>query len=73
MEISNYRPGRPGARTRAYIDIKMDDGIFIRDARLVATRNGIRVYGPAIGDRTLVAFPPAVADKIAEAVAHAAG
>ena len=72
MEISNYRPGRPGARTRAYIDVKLEDGIFIRDARLVETRNGIRVYGPAMGDRTLVSFPPAVADRIAEAVANAA-
>ncbi|QDC00354.1 hypothetical protein [Mesorhizobium sp. 8] len=73
MEIQNYRPGLPGARTRAFIDVKFPDGLFIRDLRLVETRNGIRVYGPTIGDRTIVAIPPAVADAIAEAVAHAAG
>jgi DNA-binding cell septation regulator SpoVG len=72
MQIQNYRPGRPGARTRAHIDVRFPDGLFIRDLRLVETRNGVRVYGPTIGDRTIVALPPAVADKIAEAVAHAA-
>lgn len=69
MHISNYRPGRPGARVRAYMDVSLNDGVFIRDLRLVETRNGVRVYGPAIGDRTIVALPPAVADAIAEAVA----
>lgn len=72
MKIHNYRPGRPGARTRAYMDIRLDDGIFIREVRLVETRNGVRVYGPVVGDRTLVAFPPAVADSIAKAVADVA-
>lgn len=55
------------------MDVKFSDGLFIRDLRLVETRGGIRVYGPCIGDRTIVAIPPAVADKIAEAVANAAG
>lgn len=72
MELSNYRPGRPGARTRAYIDVRFDNGLFVRDLRLVETRGGIRVYGPTIGDRTIVALPPAVADAIAEAVANVA-
>lgn len=72
MEISNYRPGRPGARTRAHIDVRFPNGMFVRDLRLVETRNGIRVYGPTIGDRTIVAIPPAVADAIAEAVAYVA-
>lgn len=72
MEISNYRPGRPGARTRALLDVRFSNGLFIRDLRLVETRNGVRVYGPTIGDRTLVAFPPAVADEIAKAVADVA-
>ena len=70
MEISNYRPARPGVRTRAYLDVRFPDGLFIRDLRLVETRGGIRVYGPTIGDRTIVALPPAVADAIAEAVAN---
>jgi hypothetical protein len=73
VEISNYRPGRPGARTRAYLDVRFANGLFVRDLRLVETRGGIRVYGPTIADRTIVAIPPAVADEIAEAVAHAAG
>ena len=72
MEIQNYRPGRPGARVRAYMDVRFPDGLFIRDLRLVETRNGIRVYGPTIGDRTIVAIPPAMADQIARAVAHVA-
>jgi len=73
LQISNYRPGRPGARTRAYIDVRFPNGLFVRDLRLVETRNGIRIYGPCVGDRTIVAIPPAVADEIAEAVAHVAG
>lgn len=73
MEITNYRPARPGGNTRAFMDVRLDDGIFIRNLRLVETRNGIRVYGPCIGDRTIVAIPPAVADEIAEAVANVAG
>lgn len=72
MQIQNYRPGRPGARTRAHMDVLFPNGMFIRDLRLVETRSGIRVYGPTIGDRTIVALPPAVADEIAKAVAHAA-
>lgn len=72
MEIQNYRPARPGGNTRAYMDVRFDNGLFIRDLRLVETRRGIRVYGPVIGDRTIVAFPPAVADQIAEAVANVA-
>lgn len=72
MQISNYRPGRPGARVRAHIDVRFPDGIFIRDLRLVETRSGVRVYGPTVGNRTIVALSPAVADKIAEAVAHVA-
>lgn len=72
MEISNYRPARPRTRTRAYIDVRFDNGIFVRDLRLVETRNGVRVYGPTIGDRTIVALPPAVADQIARAVADVA-
>ncbi|EBV3599707.1 hypothetical protein DOI34_24395 [Salmonella enterica subsp. enterica serovar Virchow] len=72
MELSNYRPGRPGARVRAQIDVRFPDGTCVRDLRLVQTRNGIRVYGPVIGDKTIVTFAPAVADAIAEAVANAA-
>ncbi len=72
MEIQNYRPGKPGARTRALVDVLFPDGMFIRDLRLVETRNGVRVYGPCIGDRTIVAIPPATADKIARAVADVA-
>jgi len=72
MEISNYRPAAPGGNTRARMDVRLDSGIFIRGVRLVETRNGIRVYGPTIGDVTIVALPPAVADAIAEAVADVA-
>lgn len=72
MQVQNYRPGRPGARVRAHLDVKFPDGLFIRDLRLVETRNGIRVFGPTIGDRTIVAIPPAMADAIAKAVADAA-
>lgn len=72
MQISNYRPARPGSNTRAYMDVKFDNGMFVRDLRLVETRSGIRVYGPTVGDRTIVAIPPAVADDIARAVAHVA-
>jgi DNA-binding cell septation regulator SpoVG len=70
VEISNYRPARPGGNTRAFMDVRFPDGLFIRDLRLVETRNGIRVYGPVVGDRTIVALPSAVADRIAEAVAN---
>ena len=72
MEISNYRPARPGGRTRALMDVRFDDGMFIRNLRLVETRGGIRVYGPTVGDVTIVALPPAVADRIAGAVANVA-
>lgn len=70
MQISNYRPGRPGARVRAYMDVRFPDGTHVRDLRLVETRNGIRVFGPTIGDKTIVTFAPAVADAIAQAVAN---
>lgn len=73
MEISNYRPARPGGNTRAHFDMRLDDGIFIRDVRLVETRNGMRVYGPSVHDRVLVSFPPAVVGAIAEALADVAG
>lgn len=72
MEIQNYRPGRPGERTRAFMDVRFDNGLFVRDLKLVETRNGIRVYGPTVGDRTIVGIPPAVADDIARAVADVA-
>jgi hypothetical protein len=72
VEISNYRPARPGGNTRAFMDVRLDDGIFIRNLRLVQTRNGIRVYGPEFNGQRIVAFPPAVADAIAEAVADVA-
>jgi hypothetical protein len=54
------------------MDVRLDDGIFIRNLRLVETRNGIRVYGPEFNGQRIVAFPPAVADAIAEAVADVA-
>ncbi|MGB3500979.1 MAG: hypothetical protein WBA44_05090 [Mesorhizobium sp.] len=72
MEISNYRPARPGGNTRAYLDVRLDDGIFIRNLALVQTKNGIRVYGPEFAGQRIVTLPPAVADAIAEAVADAA-
>ncbi|MGB3501855.1 MAG: hypothetical protein WBA44_09540 [Mesorhizobium sp.] len=72
MEICNYRPARPGGNTRAFMDVRLDDGIFIRNLRLVETRNGVRVYGPEFNGQRIVTLPPAVADAIAEAVAHAA-
>ena len=72
MEITNYRPARPGGNTRAFLDVRFPNGIFIRNLRLVETRNGIRVYGPEFNGQRIVAFPPAVADAIAEAVANAA-
>jgi len=72
VEITNYRPARPGGNTRAFLDVRFPNGIFIRNLRLVETRNGIRVYGPEFNGQRIVAFPPAVADAIAEAVANAA-
>ncbi|MBN9066819.1 MAG: hypothetical protein J0H60_10220 [Rhizobiales bacterium] len=72
MEISNYRPARPGGNTRAILDVRFPNGVFVRDVRLVETRNGIRVYGPAVHDRLLVSFPPAIVGEIAKAVADVA-
>ena len=70
MEISNYRPARPGGgNVRAHMDVRFPNGLFIRDMRLVETRNGIRVYGPKIAGQWVVTIPPAVADDIARAVA----
>lgn len=72
MQISGYRPAAPGGNTRAYLNVRFDNGMFIRNLRLVETRNGVRVYGPTVGDVTIVAIPPAVADEIARAVADVA-
>ncbi|MDX8517957.1 hypothetical protein [Mesorhizobium dulcispinae] len=70
MEIVNHRPARPGNNVRAFFDVRFDNGIFVRDLRLVETRSGLRVYGPTKGGETIVTIPPAVADIIVEAVAH---
>jgi len=72
VEICNYRPARPGGNTRAYLDVRFPNGMFVRDLRLVETRSGIRIYGPEFNGHKLVTFPPAVADAIAEAVADVA-
>ena len=72
MHILRTRLVKPGGNTRALVDVRLDNGVTLRRLRLVESRNGRRVFGPEAGGETVIALPPAVADAIAEAVAHAA-
>jgi DNA-binding cell septation regulator SpoVG len=69
MKILRTRPGRPGGRVRALIDAQLENGVILRQLRLIDGRNGLRVFGPDAHGETVIALPPAVADAIAEAVA----
>lgn len=71
MRIISIRPAPPGGNTVARFDLETDDGMRIRDLKLVDAHGGWRVYGPKHHGQSIVTFPPVFVDRIAtEALRH---
>jgi DNA-binding cell septation regulator SpoVG len=71
MKIISIRRAPPGGNTLARFDLETDDGMRIRDLKLVEGQGGWRVYGPKHHGLSLITFPAAVVDRIAtEALRH---
>ncbi|MGJ7042108.1 DNA-binding cell septation regulator SpoVG [Shinella sp. BE166] len=71
MKIISIRPAPPGGNCVARFDLETDDGMRIRDLKLVEGNAGWRVYGPKHHGQSIVTFPPVVVDRIAlEALRH---
>lgn len=71
MKIISIRPVPPGGNCAARFDLETDDGVRIRDLKLIEGSAGWRVYGPKHHGQSIVTFPPVVVDRIAlEALRH---
>lgn len=72
MKILSIRPASPGGgNVRARFDAELDNGVKLRDLKLVEARNGWRVYGPQHFGEAVVSLPIHIADELArEAVAR---
>lgn len=64
MQIVRLRPADPGGKTRAFLDVQLDNGVIVRGLKLVKTGSGMRVFSPDVRGELVVAIPPAVADEI---------
>lgn len=71
LRVLSPRPAPPGGNTVARFDLETDDGIRIRDLKLVESAGGWRVYGPKHHGQSIITFPAGLVDRIAtEALRH---
>ena len=71
MKILSLRQAPPGGNTVARFDLQTDDGLKIRDLKLVQSPGGWRVYGPKHHGFSLITFPADLVDRItSEALCH---